>query len=490
MELNDFIKELEEQKKKAKEAVNQQTEKEIAAEPEPSGNIAAAEPIGSASSPANVASGVVPVSATDQTLEDLKRTIHNVFVNNIKPEEINRFPEEQRRTEIRFALEQLIDTHAHQPLTFAQRKELIDDLLDDILGFGPLEKLLRDPTIGDILVNGAKQVYVERRGILEPSDVTFRNDDQLIEIIQRIVARVGRRVNESSPMVDARMPDGSRFNAIIPPLSLVGPMVSIRRFGVRPLRIPDLIALKALTPEIVQFLDGAVKGKLNILVSGGTGSGKTTLLNALSSFIPAHERLITIEDAAELQLQQVHVGRLESRPPNIEGKGEVTIRDLVRNALRMRPNRIIVGECRGPEALDMLQAMNTGHEGSMTTLHANSPRDALSRLEMMIMMSGLDLPLKAMRQQIASSINLVIQVDRLIGGLRKVTSVSEIVGMEQDTIVTQELMIYKQTGIDSQGKAVGHFEMAGINSHYDVKIRAAGIHFSPDMFRKRVMLAC
>ncbi len=490
MELSDIVKELEEQKKKGKLSANEDAEAKLLDQDQPKETPSEAVP----AQFTPITTPTIPASVTtlpvDQSVEGLKRTIHNMFVNKIKPEEINRLPEDRRRSEIRMALEQLIDAQTHQPLNFVQRKELIENLLDDILGFGPLEKILRDPTIGDILVNGAKQVYVERRGVLEPSDIHFRDDAQLLEIIQRIVARVGRRVNESSPMVDARMPDGSRFNAIIPPLSLVGPMVSIRRFGVRPLRIPDLIALKAITPEMVQYLEGAVRGKLNILVSGGTGSGKTTLLNALSSFIPPDERLITIEDAAELQLQQVHVGRLEARPANVEGKGEVSIRDLVRNALRMRPNRIIVGECRGPEALDMLQAMNTGHEGSMTTLHANSPRDALIRLEMMIMMSGLDLPLKAMRQQIASSINLIIQVDRLLGGLRKVTSISEIVGMEQETVVMQELFVFKQTGLDVHGRAVGQFETTGVNTHFDLKIRSAGTHLPPEMFRKRAIMVC
>lgn len=347
---------------------------------------------------------------------------------------MRKIPETQQRVELRRILEHLVDAEKY-PLSGLQKRQLIDEILDDVLGFGPLERLLQDAAISDILFNGAKCVYVERSGILEEVPIHFRDDQHLLEIIQRVVARVGRRVNESSPMVDARLPDGSRFNAIVPPLALDGPAVSIRRFGSHPLRINDLLAFKAITPEMARYLETAVKTRLNILVSGGTGSGKMTLLNTLSSFIPANERIITIEDAAELQVQQRHVVRLESRPFNLEGKGEVAIRDLLRNALRMRPNRIVIGECRGPEALDMLQAMNTGHDGSMTTLHANSPKDALARLETMILLSQLELPLRAMRQQIAAAVNVIIQVDRLPGGPRRNTHITEVTGMEGDVVL-------------------------------------------------------
>jgi pilus assembly protein CpaF len=331
-------------------------------------------------------------------------------------------------------------------------------------------------------------VYVERQGRLERADVRFRDDAHLLDIIHRMVSTVGRRVDDSSPMVDARLPDGSRMNAIIPPLALKGPMLSIRRFGAHRLNVSDLIALKALTPELAEFLRAAVRAKLNILVSGGTGSGKTTLLNALSADIPAGERIITIEDTAELQLQQEHVGSLESRPPNVEGKGQVTIRDLLRNALRMRPNRIIIGECRGAEALDMLQAMNTGHAGSMTTLHANSPRDALTRLEMMVMMAGLELPLRTVRQQIASSVNLIVQVGRVAGGGRKLTSITEVTGMEGDVITVQELFRFHQTGVDPAGRARGRFQSAGIRPQSEPRFAEAGLQLPPEMFRARDLL--
>jgi len=373
-------------------------------------------------------------------------------------------------------------------LNRSERERLIDEVLDETFGLGPLEALLKDPTISDILINGPKNVYVERRGKLEKTNVCFRDNEHLLQIIDRIISKVGRRVDETCPMVDARMPDGSRFNAIIPPLALDGAAVSIRRFGRSPLKLEDLLNLKAFTPEMVMLLEGAIKARLNIIIAGGTGSGKTTLLNTLSSFIPNNERIITIEDAAELQLQQEHVVRLETRPPNIEGKGAITATDLVRNALRMRPERIIIGECRGPEALDMLQAMNTGHEGSMTTLHANSPRDALARLETMIMMAGFELPLKAMRTQIASAVNLLIQANRLQGGVRRITHITEVVGLEQDTIITQDIFRFEQDGVDENGRAYGRFVATGIRPTFMPRLEARGIKLPPSIFRQRTMM--
>jgi pilus assembly protein CpaF len=356
-----------------------------------------------------------------------------------------------------------------------------------MLGLGPLEKLLRDVSISDILVNGPDQVYVERQGTLTESPVRFRDEEHLLEIIRRIVHKVGRHVSKASPMVDARLPDGSRINAIIPPLAVRGPVLSIRRFGARPLRLDDLLQYQALTQEIAWLLEAAVKARLNILISGGTGSGKTTLLNVLSSFIPNGDRVITIEDAAELQLQQRHVVSLETRPPNMEGTGAVSMRDLVRNALRMRPDRIVVGECRGAEVMDMLQAMNTGHSGSMSTLHANSPRDVLARLEMMLMMSEVELPLHALRQAIASAIDLIVQVDRLPGGARRIMNVTEVVGMERDIICSQDLFIFQRAGLDAAGRACGHFEATGIRPTFMPRIANAGVELPPNLFQARVL---
>jgi pilus assembly protein CpaF len=358
-----------------------------------------------------------------------------------------------------------------------ERGSLIRDIQHEMLGFGPLELLMADPTVSDILVNSYHQVYVERRGRLELTDVTFTDERHLLRIIDKIVSLVGRRIDESSPMVDARLPDGSRVNAVIPPVAIDGPMVSIRRFAHIPLMMADLTgdALKTLTPEMAQILQALIKSKVNILISGGTGAGKTTLLNILSGYIPDSERVVTIEDAAELQMQQPHVVRMETRPMNIEGKGEITARALVRNALRMRPDRIIVGEVRGAEAFDMLQAMNTGHEGSLTTIHANSPRDAIARLENMVGMANLNLPHKAARQQIASAITVVIQVLRLIDGRRKMTSIQEITGMEGEVITMQEIFGYRQTGITSDGKVQGHFQASGVRPKFSDRLRAFGI---------------
>jgi pilus assembly protein CpaF len=428
-----------------------------------------------------------PPAFEGQNRTDLQRTLHSRLIQGATVQELEKLPEDRRREVLLRAAEALLDREAGH-LSFSARRDVLDDLLDEVLGFGPLEKLLRDPGISDIVVNGPEQVFVERAGRLARSEITFQDNEHLLKIIRRIVSTVGRRVDDSSPMVDARLPDGSRVNAIIPPLAIKGPMLSIRRFGAHRLNVTDLVTLKALPQEVAEFLQAAVRAKLNIIVSGGTGSGKTTLLNALSAFIPEGERIITIEDTAELQLQQEHVGSLESRPPNVEGEGRVTIRDLLFNALRMRPNRIIIGECRGAEALDMLQAMNTGHAGSMTTLHANTPRDTLSRLEMMVMMCGLELPLRAIRQQVASSVNLIVQVSRVTGGGRKVVSVTEVTGMEGDVITMQELFRYHQLGVDLTGRARGRFESTGVRPQCEQRFIEAGLNLPTDMFRQRDLL--
>jgi pilus assembly protein CpaF len=425
--------------------------------------------------------------STNKSFEDLKRLIHGKLVDKLDLSRVSDLQGDTLRREIRLVVERLCDTE-NPLLNRMERERLIDEVLDETFGFGPLEMLLKDPTISDILVNGPYKVYVERRGKMEKTDVKFRDNDHLLQIIDRIVSKVGRRVDETSPMVDARLPDGSRVNAIIPPLALDGPSMSIRRFGANPLKLEDLLNFKAFTPEMAMLMEAAIKARLNILISGGTGCGKTTLLNTLSSFIPAEDRVVTIEDAAELQLQQDHVVRLETRPPNIEGKGMVTTRDLVRNALRMRPERIIIGECRGAEALDMLQAMNTGHAGSLTTLHANSTRDAQSRLETMIMMAGLELPIKAMRQQIASAIDLIIQANRLQGGPRKVTSITEVMGMEGEVVIMQDIFRFKQLGIDQNGRATGQFEATGVRPGFVPRLEAAGIKLPSNLFQERVLL--
>jgi pilus assembly protein CpaF len=346
---------------------------------------------------------------------------------------------------------------------------------------------MRDPDVCDILINGPKTIYVERRGRLHKADTAFHDSNHVLQVVQRIVSRVGRRVDETCPMVDARLPDGSRLNAIIHPLALEGPLVSIRRFGSRPLLIDDLIFNHSLTSEILDFLSACVAARINMVISGGTGSGKTTLLNALSSFIPAEERVATIEDAAELQLQQPHVVRMDTRPRNIEGEGEVTTRDLVRNALRMRPDRIVVGECRGAEALDMLQAMNTGHDGSLTTIHANSPRDAVSRMETMVGMAGFDLPVWVIRRQVTSAINIVVQVSRLIGGQRRIIKISEIVGMEQDAVAMQDIFEFVQTGLDENRNAQGHFWATGVHPTCLGKLETSGYSLSPGLFERRIL---
>lgn len=419
--------------------------------------------------------------------ENLKRKIHSKLVDKLDLSKVGELAGDVLRREIRLVVEHLCDTE-DTLLNRSERDRLVDEVLDETFGLGPLEMLLKDPTISDILINGPKNIYVERRGKMEKTPVQFRDNNHLLQIIDRIVSKVGRRVDEVCPMVDARLTDGSRVNAIIPPLALDGAAVSIRRFGSNPLKLEDLLNYKAFTPEMVMLLEGAMKARLNCVISGGTGSGKTTLLNTLSSFISNNDRIVTIEDAAELQLQQDHVVRLETRPANIEGKGAITATDLVRNALRMRPERIIIGECRGPETLDMLQAMNTGHEGSLTTLHANTPRDAVARMETMITMAGFELPLKAMRSQIASAVDLIIQANRLQGGPRKVTHITEVVGMEQDTIVMQDIYHYEQEGIDENGRAFGKFVATGIRPTFMDRLEAAGVRLPASAFRQRVMM--
>lgn len=433
------------------------------------------------------ASSLRQQESKQNSFEALKQRIHSKLVDKLDMSRVGELEGDTLRREIRLVVEHLCDTE-DTLLNRSERELLIGEVLNETFGLGPLEALLKDATISDILINGPKNIYVERRGRMEKTSVTFRDNDHLMQIIDRIISKVGRRVDETCPMVDARMMDGSRFNAIIPPLALDGACVSIRRFGANPLKLEDLLNYKAFTPEMVMLLEGAIKARLNIIIAGGTGSGKTTLLNTLSSFISNSDRIVTIEDAAELQLQQDHVVRLETRPPNIEGKGAMTATDLVRNALRMRPERIIIGECRGSETLDMLQAMNTGHEGSLTTVHANTPRDAIARMETMIMMAGFELPLKAMRTQIASAVDLIVQANRLQGGPRKITYITEIVGMEQDTVIMQEIYKYNQQGIDENGRAYGQFTATGIRPTFMSRLEAAGVRLPSSAFRQRVML--
>jgi pilus assembly protein CpaF len=421
------------------------------------------------------------LTPVDRAYQDLKLRIHRELLDRVDLSNLARVEVGQATSELKSAVAMLIDEQA-VPLSQRDREKLGEEIMHEVYGLGPLEPLMRDPDISDILVNTARQVYVERLGRLEPTPVIFRDDAHLLQIIDRIVSKVGRRIDESSPMVDARLPDGSRVNAIIPPLALDGPLLSIRRFGRSPLTIEDLLRVQALTPEMVAILRAMVRARLNMLISGGTGSGKTTLLNCLSSFIPDVERIVTVEDSAELQLQQPHVCRLETRPPNIEGRGEVTQRDLVRNCLRMRPDRIIVGEVRGAESLDMLQAMNTGHDGSISTVHANSPRDAISRLEMMMQMSGFTLPSRAMRQQISSALDVVVHTSRLSDGTRKLTSICEIAGMEGDTIMLQELFSFQREGTDNEGNIFGRFTASGIRPRFAEKIKASSHEIDPRIF--------
>lgn len=434
---------------------------------------------GSESTPTMVLADRNPVE--NQSYQELKTRIHQKMLDRVDLAVMESLPAERLMDEIKSLVEQLL-IEENTPINLTEKGRLVADIQNEVLGLGPLEPLLADPSISDILVNTYSQVYVERQGRLEQTDVHFADNRHLMKIIDRIVSRVGRRVDESSPMVDARLSDGSRVNAIIPPLALDGPLLSIRRFSVVPLRMVDLIQKKSLTQAMGEVIAGLVKSKCNILISGGTGSGKTTLLNIMSSFIPASERVVTIEDAAELQLQQPHVVRLETRPPNVEGKGEVTQRALVRNSLRMRPDRIIVGEVRGAEALDMLQAMNTGHEGSMATIHANTPRDALSRVENMVSMAEMNLPAKAIRQQISAAIAVVVQVSRLVDGKRKLISIQEITGMEGDVITMQEIFTFTQTGIDEHNVIQGYFHATGIRPKFTERLNIYGVHLPDEFF--------
>jgi pilus assembly protein CpaF len=419
----------------------------------------------------------------NQVFQEMKARLHRALINRMDLTKLNELGPEQVNAEVSRLAEGVLATEA-MPLSTLERERLVSEVRHELFGLGPLEPLLADPTISDILVNSHKRIYIERRGKLEVTTVAFKDDEHLMRVIERIVSSVGRRIDESSPMVDARLADGSRVNAIIPPLAIDGPVVSIRRFGSDPLRMENLIEKKALTKDIADLLDMCVKAKLNILISGGTGAGKTTLLNALSGFIPDNERIVTIEDSAELQLQQPHVVRLETRPPNIEGRGEVTQRDLVKNALRMRPDRIVIGEVRGGESIDMLQAMNTGHDGSLTTVHANTPRDSLSRLETMIQMTGMRLSDRAMRQQIASAINLVIQAARLPDGTRRVTSISEITGMEGETITMQEIFLFERSGMDRDGNVIGRFKPTGIRPRFAERLKAFGLQLPRVLFEE------
>ncbi len=429
----------------------------------------------------------IPGNGSDGTgqhsFQEMKSRLHRTLINRMDLTKLSTLTPDQVHAEVSRLAESVLAQEA-VPLSISERERLVNDVQHELFGLGPLEPLLKDPTISDILVNSHNTIYIERRGKIEATTVRFKDDEHLMRVIERIVSSVGRRIDESSPMVDARLQDGSRVNAIIPPLSIDGPVLSIRRFGSDPLRMNSLVENKALTKDIADMLQMVVNARLNVLISGGTGAGKTTLLNALSAFIPENERIVTIEDSAELQLQQPHVVRLETRPPNIEGRGEVTQRDLVRNALRMRPDRIVIGEVRGGEAIDMLQAMNTGHDGSLTTIHANTPRDALARLETMIQMTGMRLSDRAMRQQVASAINLVVQVARLSDGGRRVTSISEITGMEGETITMQEIFMYERTGVDKEGQVVGRFRPTGIRPRFAERLKSCGLQLPRVFFEE------
>jgi pilus assembly protein CpaF len=420
-----------------------------------------------------------PVAPARDTFIDLKERIQDKLIAELDPQ-----MDISRTDEVRRTIEDMYDQILAQEaiiLTRQERQRLFEQIVAEILGFGPLEPLLADESITEIMVNGAQKVYIERQGKIEKTKFAFESDDHLMRIIDRIVSPLGRRIDESSPYVDARLPDGSRVNAIIPPLALNGPTLTIRKFSKIPLTIDDLVRFGTITPEAIEFLNACVVSRLNVIVAGGTGSGKTTLLNVLSSFIPNDERIITVENAAELQLRQEHVVTLESRPPNIEGKGEVTIRDLVVNCLRMRPDRIVVGECRSGEALDMLQAMNTGHDGSLTTLHSNSPRDTLARLETMVLMAGMDLPVRAIREQIASAVDLIVQQERMRDGSRKVTNITEVQGMEGDIIVMSDIFAFEQQGIEG-GRVIGRLKPTGIRPKFIEKIEASNIHLPAGIF--------
>ena len=410
----------------------------------------------------------------NQSFQEIKARLHRAIITRMDLTKLNTLPSDRVHSEVSRLAEDLLLAE-NLPLSTIERDRLVSEVHHELFGLGPLEPLLADPTISDILVNSYSNIYIERRGKLEKTAIAFKDDEHLMRVIERIVSTVGRRIDEAQPMVDARLPDGSRVNAIIPPLAIDGPTLSIRRFGTDPLKMPALIENGALTKEIAILFEMCVRARLNIIISGGTGAGKTTLLNAMSAYIPVDERIVTIEDSAELQLQQPHCVRLETRPPNIEGRGEITQRDLVKNSLRMRPDRIVVGEVRGGEAIDMLQAMNTGHDGSLTTIHANSPRDALSRLETMIQMTGMRLSDRAMRQQVASAVNLVIQVARLTDGTRRIVSIYEITGMEGEMITMQEIFLFERTGVDAAGKVVGRFRTTGIRPRFAERLKQYGM---------------
>jgi pilus assembly protein CpaF len=415
--------------------------------------------------------------------QEMKARLHRAIINRMDLTKLGQLDPEQLHAEVSRLVEDLIAAE-NAPLSAGERERLTGEVRHELFGLGPLEPLLADPEVCDILVNSPKKVYIERRGKLELTNVEFKDDEHLMRVIERIVSTVGRRIDESSPMVDARLQDGSRVNAIIPPLSLDGPVLSIRRFGAEPLRMASLIEKNALTKDMADMFEMCVRARLNVLISGGTGAGKTTLLNALSSYIPENERIVTIEDSAELQLQQPHVVRLETRPPNIEGRGEVTQRELVKNALRMRPDRIVIGEVRGGEAIDMLQAMNTGHDGSLTTVHANTPRDALARLETMIQMTGMRLSDRAMRQQVASALDLVIQAARLSDGTRRITSISEITGMEGETITMQEIFHFERKGVDKDGKVIGRYRPTGVRPRFAERLKQYGMQLPRVFFEE------
>jgi len=429
------------------------------------------------------AAAIEPASLSSSWI-DLKMRLHQRLLEMLNLAVIDKVTQPELRREVATMVTEMLEQE-QAALNAVEHKRMVEEIMDEVLGLGPLEPVLKDPTVTDIMCNGHEQVFVERRGRLELTPVRFKDERHMLRIIKKIVSSVGRRVDESQPWVDARLADGSRVNAIIRPCAIDGPLLSIRKFAKVPLTLDRLVANGALTQEGATFLQGAVKAQLNVLISGGTGSGKTTLLNALSAFIGEEERIITIEDAAELQLQQVHVGRMETRPPSIEGTGAVTMRDLVRNALRMRPDRIIVGEVRGAEAMDMLQAMNTGHEGSMTTIHANTPRDALARIEQMVVMSGIDFPVRMIRATTASAVNIVLQAERLSDGKRRVTSIQEITGMEGDIVTMQEIFRFRRTGVGPNGEVLGRFEATGIRPHCMERLHAHGVHLPLEIFANR-----
>ena len=423
-----------------------------------------------------------PRDGANVSYQEMKFSVHRKLLDRINLEALNARSTEQARQDLRPSVSKLVNEEK-TPLSLNEKEQLIDEVLDEVFGLGPLEPLLRDRTVSDILVTTPKIVYVERAGKLERTAITFKDNAHLLRIIERVVSRVGRRIDESSPMVDARLPDGSRVNAVIPPLAVDGPLLSIRRFGGAPLQPVDLIRNQSITDPMLEMLKACVKARLNIIISGGTGAGKTTFLNMLSGFISANERIVTIEDAAELQLRQPHVARLETRPANIEGKGAILQRHLLINALRMRPDRIVVGEVRGEEALDMLQAMNTGHDGSLTTVHSNSPRDAISRLEVMVSMSNANISVRSIRQQVASAVDLFVQISRMSDGSRRVTHLTECVGMEGDLVTTQDIFLFERSGISKDGRVVGRFHGTGVRPKFSERLKAAGLDLPPSIFQ-------